>query len=63
MFLNLIIPDVLKFNYNLEQELFKLQAELQTKAYSPSDYKTNVVYTFSRLIFNQFFNNSKSIKY
>jgi retron-type reverse transcriptase len=32
--------NVLKFNYNLEQELFHLQAELQSKTYLPGDYRT-----------------------
>ncbi|MBH8556202.1 RNA-directed DNA polymerase [Nostocaceae cyanobacterium CENA357] len=32
--------NVLKFNYSLEQELFHLQAELQSKAYLPGDYTT-----------------------
>ncbi|HAJ59447.1 MAG TPA: RNA-dependent DNA polymerase [Cyanobacteria bacterium UBA8543] len=32
--------NVLAFNYNLEQELFQLQAELQSKTYSPGSYTT-----------------------
>lgn len=32
--------NVLTFNYNLEQELEKLQLELQTKTYRPGKYKT-----------------------
>jgi retron-type reverse transcriptase len=32
--------NVLAFNYNLEAELFQLQAELQSKAYHPGAYRT-----------------------
>ncbi|MBD2563198.1 MULTISPECIES: RNA-directed DNA polymerase [Nostoc] len=32
--------NVLEFNYNLEQELFQLQEELQLKTYSPGNYTT-----------------------
>ena len=37
-------PNVLAFNYNLEQEIFKLQSELQNKTYQPGDYKTFYIY-------------------
>lgn len=33
-------PDVLEFNHNLEKELFKLQAELNSKNYTPGEYRT-----------------------
>lgn len=33
-------PNVLAFNYNLEQELFCLQAELTQKTYTPGHYRT-----------------------
>lgn len=33
-------PNVLEFNYNLERELFQLQAELRDKTYTPGRYKT-----------------------
>lgn len=33
-------PNVLKFNYRLEQELFQLQRELQTQTYQPGKYRT-----------------------
>jgi retron-type reverse transcriptase len=33
-------PNVLDFNYNLEKELFQLQAELASKTYLPGAYKT-----------------------
>jgi retron-type reverse transcriptase len=32
--------NVLEFNYNLEQELFQLQEELQSKTYCPGNYTT-----------------------
>ncbi|TAF11278.1 MAG: RNA-dependent DNA polymerase [Nostocales cyanobacterium] len=32
--------DVLQFNYNLEQELFKLQAELKSQTYIPGNYRS-----------------------
>ncbi|GAB4303838.1 MAG: RNA-directed DNA polymerase [Oscillatoriaceae cyanobacterium] len=32
--------NVLRFNYNLESELFQLQAELKSKTYRPGGYKT-----------------------
>jgi len=33
-------PNVLNFNYHLEQELFQLQRELQTQTYQPGAYRT-----------------------
>lgn len=36
--------NVLAFNYNLENELFKLQEELQTKTYQPGDYRSFRIY-------------------
>ncbi|MFM7367951.1 MAG: RNA-dependent DNA polymerase, partial [Sphaerospermopsis kisseleviana] len=36
--------DVLEFNYNLETELFKLQAELKNKTYHPGNYRTFEIY-------------------
>ncbi|MCC5638617.1 RNA-directed DNA polymerase [Nostoc sp. CHAB 5844] len=36
--------NVLVFNYNLEQELFQLQAELESKTYCPGTYKTFQIY-------------------
>ncbi|MBD2027031.1 hypothetical protein H6F80_21930, partial [Leptolyngbya sp. FACHB-711] len=33
-------PNVLEFNYNLEQELFRLQSELHQKTYTPGGYRT-----------------------
>jgi len=36
--------NVLAFNYNLEGEIFKLQAELKERTYSPGKYKTFTVY-------------------
>ncbi|MBR8829072.1 MAG: RNA-directed DNA polymerase [Gomphosphaeria aponina SAG 52.96 = DSM 107014] len=36
--------NVLAFNYNLEQEIFKLQTELKEKTYLPGKYKTFTVY-------------------
>jgi retron-type reverse transcriptase len=33
-------PNVLKFNYHLESELFQLQRELQTQTYQPGAYRT-----------------------
>ncbi|WP_233258656.1 hypothetical protein [[Phormidium] sp. ETS-05] len=32
--------NVLRFNYNLESEIFQLQAELKSKTYRPGGYKT-----------------------
>ncbi len=32
--------NVLAFNYNLEQELFKLSSELESKTYCPGAYKS-----------------------
>lgn len=36
--------NVLAFNYNLEQELFKLQSELQSKTYQPGKYRSFRIY-------------------
>lgn len=36
--------NVLEFNYNLETNIFKLQAELRDKTYSPGAYKTFRIY-------------------
>jgi RNA-directed DNA polymerase len=36
--------NVLEFNFQLEQELFKLQTELQTKTYRPGQYRTFEIY-------------------
>lgn len=36
--------NVLEFNYNLEQELFQLQTELESKTYCPGTYKTFQIY-------------------
>jgi retron-type reverse transcriptase len=36
--------NVLEFNFQLEQELFKLQAELQAKTYRPGQYRTFEIY-------------------
>jgi len=36
--------NVLEFNYNLEQELFQLQEELQLKTYCPGNYTTFQIY-------------------
>jgi hypothetical protein len=36
--------NILTFNYNLEQELFELQAELQSKSYIPGSYTTFQIY-------------------
>jgi len=36
-------PNVLDFNYHLETELFRLQAELREKRYQPGAYKTFVI--------------------
>ncbi len=33
-------PNVLEFNYNLDQELLRLQAELTEKTYQPGGYRT-----------------------
>jgi retron-type reverse transcriptase len=33
-------PNVLEFNYNLEQNLFKIQQELQDQSYRPGSYRT-----------------------
>ncbi|WNZ49187.1 RNA-directed DNA polymerase [Leptolyngbya boryana CZ1] len=33
-------PNVLEFNYNLDQELFRLQSELVQKTYTPGNYRT-----------------------
>ncbi|MBK1990217.1 RNA-directed DNA polymerase [Sphaerospermopsis aphanizomenoides BCCUSP55] len=37
-------PNVLEFNYNLEQELFKLQSELENLTYHPGKYNTFYIY-------------------
>ncbi len=42
--------NVLAFNYNLEAELFKLQAELQSKTYHPGAYKTFEIFEPKRRI-------------
>ena len=36
-------PNVLDFNFHLEQELFRLQAELRDQTYRPGPYKTFVI--------------------
>jgi RNA-directed DNA polymerase len=36
--------NVLAFNYNLEQEVFKLQSELQSKTYQPGKYRSFRIY-------------------
>jgi retron-type reverse transcriptase len=36
--------NVLAFNYNLEDELFKLRDELEEKSYQPGDYRTFRIY-------------------
>ena len=36
--------NVLAFNYNLEQELFKLRSELKSKTYCPGAYKSFRIY-------------------
>jgi retron-type reverse transcriptase len=36
--------NILEFNYNLERELFQLQAELQSKTYCPGTYHTFQIY-------------------
>lgn len=41
---------VLVFNHHLEQELFQLQAELQTKTYQPGDYRTFEIYEPKRRV-------------
>ncbi|MFN4797438.1 MAG: RNA-dependent DNA polymerase, partial [Pseudanabaena sp.] len=33
------LPNVLEFNYNLENEIITLKKELETQTYIPSDYK------------------------
>ena len=33
-------PNVLAFNYNLDQELLRLQSELTEKTYTPGGYRT-----------------------
>lgn len=37
-------PNVLEFNYHLEQELFTLQSELENQTYQPGKYKTFYIY-------------------
>jgi retron-type reverse transcriptase len=37
-------PNVLEFNYNFEQEILKLQSELQQKTYQPGAYHTFQIY-------------------
>lgn len=37
-------PNVIEFNHNREQELFKLQTELKTKTYHPGNYKSFYIY-------------------
>ncbi len=37
-------PNVLSFNYQLEAELFQLQAELQSQSYCPGKYRTFEIY-------------------
>jgi retron-type reverse transcriptase len=37
-------PDVSKFEYNLEPELWKLQRELQEKTYQPGSYRSFYIY-------------------
>ncbi len=37
-------PNVLRFNYQLETELFQLQSELQSQSYVPGEYRTFEIY-------------------